>query len=292
MKCTSPTPMTKTSDSQYHHGKNHDGTLFYRPCGQCMACRISYAQQWAIRATHESQMHKENCFITLTYEEDTPNMSLIPSDLSNFFRRLRYEKGKNFKYLACGEYGTEGERPHYHALLFGLDFPRLKSQLVSENSSQCPELYDLWKLGHVSIGNLTPETCNYVAQYSVKKINGKNKDWHYKGRIPEFIRVSTGGIGKDYALRYSSEILNRGYVQYLNEPAPLPRYYEKLYEKNNLLTREYYERKEQSLTDRIDFHALYAKQLANYHKNKSRFSETEKFRLQYLQQMCEHTQKD
>ena len=73
---------------------------------------------------------------------------------------------------------------------------------------------------------------------------------------------------------------------------PLPRYYEKIYEKNNLLTREYYERKEQSLTDRIDFHALYAKQLANYHKNKSRFSETEKFRLQYLQQMCEHTQKD
>ena len=53
-----------------------------------------------------------------------------------------------------------------------------------------------------------------------------------------------------------------------------------------------YDVKEQSLTDRIDFHALYAKQLANYQKNKSRFSETEKFRLQYLQQMCEHAQKD
>ena len=39
------------------------------PCGQCMACRLERARQWAVRCVHEAQMHKDNCFLTLTYRD-------------------------------------------------------------------------------------------------------------------------------------------------------------------------------------------------------------------------------
>ena len=59
-------------------------------------------------------------------------MTLVKKDIQDFLKRLRYhEKGyqswenpKNNKienpirYLACGEYGTKGGRPHYHMALF------------------------------------------------------------------------------------------------------------------------------------------------------------------------------
>ena len=36
-------------------------------CGRCEECRIAKANEWATRMTEEAKLHKENCFITLTY---------------------------------------------------------------------------------------------------------------------------------------------------------------------------------------------------------------------------------
>ena len=96
------------------------------PCGQCIGCRLDRSLSWAIRCTHESQLHAQNSFITLTYSEDhLPwDGSLVKSHMQDFFKRLRhYCKPQKIRYYMCGEYGENLSRPHYHACLFGKDFP-------------------------------------------------------------------------------------------------------------------------------------------------------------------------
>ena len=84
-------------------------------CGRCEECRIAKANEWATRMTEEAKLHKENCFITLTYNnENLPKYkSLVKKELQDFFKRLRKKYGNGIRYYACGEYGPKGKRPHY-----------------------------------------------------------------------------------------------------------------------------------------------------------------------------------
>lgn len=52
------------------------------PCGRCIGCKIQRTQDWATRCLHESQQHKENCFLTLTYRPDLLHPSSKEPDLS------------------------------------------------------------------------------------------------------------------------------------------------------------------------------------------------------------------
>ena len=98
------------------------------PCGQCIGCRLNYSRNWAIRCVHESSLHEHNCFITLTYnDENLPlNGSLDLKHFQDFMKRLRKKVSVPIRYFHCGEYGSRLQRPHYHLLLFGLDFPDKK----------------------------------------------------------------------------------------------------------------------------------------------------------------------
>ena len=62
-----------------------------RRCGNCDGCRYDKAASWAVRCMHESQLHKENIFITLTYRpEDLPYPpSLDLKTYQDFNKRLR-----------------------------------------------------------------------------------------------------------------------------------------------------------------------------------------------------------
>ena len=61
------------------------------PCGRCIGCRLEYSRQWAIRCVHESQMHTENCFITLTYDNYhlPPGGTLVLEHFQKFMKRFR-----------------------------------------------------------------------------------------------------------------------------------------------------------------------------------------------------------
>lgn len=61
------------------------------PCGQCIGCRLERSRQWAIRCVHEASLYEENCFLTLTYNnENLPeNNTLVVKDFQNFMKRLR-----------------------------------------------------------------------------------------------------------------------------------------------------------------------------------------------------------
>ena len=93
-------------------------------------CRIALSREWATRVLHESDYWDHSCFTTLTYNNEhlPKDGSLHKDELQKFFKRLRkYLGDRKMKYFACGEYGDEGHRPHYHAILFGIDYLILTS---------------------------------------------------------------------------------------------------------------------------------------------------------------------
>lgn len=93
-------------------------------CAKCIGCRQDHARDWALRCEHELRDHDKSCFLTLTYDEKhlPEDRSVDVRHLQLFFKRLRKKYGEGIRYIASGEYGDKRGRPHYHVLLFGLDF--------------------------------------------------------------------------------------------------------------------------------------------------------------------------
>ena len=151
---------------------------FHLPCGQCIGCRLQKAREWSIRCTHEAEMHDHNSFITLTYNEEhyptDPFGSLDLDHWKKFRKRLRYHCGP-FRFISVGEYGDALLRPHYHALIFGLDF-QWDAEPVEGHSMKefwtSPELEKIWGKGYVTVAPLNAATVGYVCKYAIKKQTG------------------------------------------------------------------------------------------------------------------------
>lgn len=152
--------------------------------------------------------------------------------------------GLKFKYFACGEYGEQLNRPHYHAILFGLDFEDKEPIKVTDQGNtlfRSPTLEKYWPFGHASIGAVTFESAAYVARYCTKKINGPLADEHYQrvdtttGEVhqvhPEFMRCSLKpAIGSDWFKQFKPDT-HKGFLTLEGRKVPLPKYYLKLLEK-------------------------------------------------------------
>lgn len=196
------------------------------PCGKCIQCRLSYSKTWSIRCMIEAKKYKDNCFITLTYNDDhVPKswtnivddetgeilserngeyLSLEQEDLTKFFKRLRKSLGNDkVRYYACGEYGDETMRPHYHAILFGFmpdDLVFYKKTAQGEYLYTSKSLEKIWGKGNVIVGECTFESCAYVARYVMKKLNGKEAQFYEAyGIDKEFVTMSRRpGIARDF----------------------------------------------------------------------------------------------
>ena len=209
------------------------------PCGQCIGCRLERSRQWAMRCMHESQLHRESSFITLTYSrEHVPSDgSLNKRDFQLFVKRLRKSlKGRKIRYFHCGEYGEQLGRPHYHACICGYapaDKVLIKTvgevRLYSSKS-----LSDIWGKGFVTIGDVTFESAAYVARYVTKKITGDKAQAHYQGRNPEYVTMSRRpGIGKPWFEKYKTDVYPKDFVTVREKKMKPPKYYQKLYEHTN-----------------------------------------------------------
>ena len=221
--------------------------MFKLPCGQCIGCRLARSSMWATRCVHEAQLHKQNCFITLTYNDDNlpypPTLSIRPLQL--FMKRLRKRFGAGIRFYACGEYGEKFGRPHYHACIFGFDFPDKKLWKISNgfNLFVSDALAALWPYGYAVIGDVTFESAAYVARYIMKKITGDRAEAYYSDRVdlrtgeiynakPEFTVMSRRpGIAHDWFVKYGSDVYPHDYVVLRNgKKLPPPRYYDGLFE--------------------------------------------------------------
>lgn len=254
------------------------------PCGRCDGCRLEYSRQWAVRCVHEASEHPANSFITLTYnEENLPeDLSIHKEHLQKFFKRLRRHLERKaeregtpvtrFKYYACGEYGDRNNRPHYHAILFGIDFyedRELHSVKRGNYLYRSPTLEKLWPFGFSLIGEMSFESAAYVARYVRKKRkgdpdtvdkNGKTNRQYYEridpdtGEIhqvePEFCLPSRGsgkaddptiwrkGIGASWYEKYKGDT-KKDYIHVRGHKQKLPKYYDAMTEiEDELLYRQ------------------------------------------------------
>lgn len=239
------------------------------PCGQCIGCRLERSRQWAIRCVHEASMYKDNCFITLTYnEENLPeNGSLVLKDFQKFMKRLRKRHGKNIRFFHCGEYGDRLGRPHYHCCLFNFDFKDRKYfKIVNGNKYYVSEeLEKLWKKGFSMIGEVNFETAAYVARYVMKKVTGKKKIYHYAeidketGEIKnqkkeEYVTMSRRpGIGYYWYEKFKRDIYDRDFVIIRGKKMRAPKFYDGKFE----------------IDDEVEFYLLKGKRKLDSRKKES-----------------------
>lgn len=232
MACTRPINAYQAPSGKIFFQPARGLAFIQVPCGQCIACRLARSREWAIRCTHEAQLHEHNCWLTLTYDNDhlPEGGTLVKADLQKFFKRYRKRCGK-LRYYACGEYGEKLGRPHYHAIIFGHDFADKKLHQSGKFPLYVSEtLSSIWPLGHAILANFSFESAAYTARYCCKKITGKNSGEYYGDRIPEFsLQSTTPGIGYEFFIKYYDDIVNHDRVVTRNGMVcKPPRYYDKL----------------------------------------------------------------
>lgn len=203
--------------SQYGKWDNNPNLVKGLPCGQCTGCRLERSRQWAVRMVNESDLHDDNWFITLTFDDESlikreRPMSLDKKDFQLFMKRLRKRSAQRIRYFMCGEYGDLFKRPHYHAILFGVDFPDRKLYKIKDGMRYYNSdfIRELWPYGFNVITDVTFDTCAYVARYIMKKQLGKDSWQHYVDRIPEYTTMSRrSGIGKDWLVKHLQDVYPR-----------------------------------------------------------------------------------
>lgn len=250
--CTSPIPAWRVGDQITFNVNPGLPAPLQLPCGQCAECRLKRSREWAIRCVHEASLHKDNCFLTLTYDDDhLKSPSLDYSHFQSFMKRLRARFPKDrIGFFCAGEYGETNPatgvvdggkyRPHYHAVLFNFNFPdRQPARLLGRADLFTSKvLNELWRMGDCRIGEVTFESAAYVARYAMKKITGHHSKEAYTiiteygemiERKPEFCVMSKRpAIGRRWFEKYGAAAYDRDAVVARGHEMQPPRYYDKL----------------------------------------------------------------
>ena len=261
-------------------------------CGQCIGCRLERSRQWAIRCVHEAQLHDENMFLTLTFDDEhlDPVGSLRKEDFQKFMKRLRKKiYPKKVKYFHCGEYGEKFARPHHHAIIFGYEFPDKEICKINHNGDHLYRsgmLDDLWPFGFAVIGNVTFESAAYVARYITKKQNGHKALDHYDTqfydkktgevirREPEYCTMSRRpAIAKDWYKKFGNEVHDYDEIILRDKKMRPPRYYDKLLEKERPLRYEQIKSQRKNIAERFTEDKTPARLQAREYLQKLRFKQ-------------------
>lgn len=197
-----------------------DGTVKYLPCGTCVGCKIAHSREWAFRIMAELRTwNGKALFLTFTYDQDhlPDDQGLHKDHLQKFWKRLRKGlSGRKIMYYACGEYGDRFKRPHYHAIVFGVDLRDL--ELIE----------DCWRFGFVGHGSVTYDSARYVAGYIDKKFGTTTNKQVYGDLQPPY-QACSQGIGYRYFLAHKDEIMESGITLHGSRMS-IPRYFSKKFE--------------------------------------------------------------
>lgn len=193
---------------------------------------------------HEKEYWDKAGFVTLTYNDEHIPLgeTLVKKDLRNFFKRLRKNTGLKIKFFASGEYGEKYDRPHYHAIIFGID----PSDHILDLDNRDPKrrglilegpVLDAWtlrgeKLGDCTIGVVTSDSARYVAGYIHKKF-GVPRDFYKSQDLETPFQAQSRGLGLQFALDNKSELENDLGFTVKGVHYGLPRYYTKQLDLNN-----------------------------------------------------------
>lgn len=123
-----------------------------------------------------------------------------------------FSKGIGFRYFGVGEYGESSTRPHYHAVLYGLDCMEA-SEVLAER----------WPYGFTQVRPFAREHAPYISGYVVKKMRDRN-DPRLEGRVPEFARMSRRpALGTGSLVELEKWLGTRPGVDYLSRERDVPK---------------------------------------------------------------------
>lgn len=239
MRCTRPRTVGFQADGKTiawsQKQRSKEFASFQLPCGKCIECRLDYSRQWAVRCVHEAQMYENNCFITLTYDDESLRSPyLIYSDFQKFMKKLRKLQDDPIGVFVTGEYGEKTKRPHWHAILFNW---RPADCVYKRSNERGDKIYSsllldkIWSHGLTEVGDVSIHSAGYCARYAAKKlVHGRDGDHEFD---PISKKSNKHAIGKRWLEKYWRDVFNYGHVV-LNDGSTcsIPRYYEKWFKEN------------------------------------------------------------
>lgn len=217
------------------------------PCGRCIGCQLERSRQWAARCMCEAAEHVDNCFVTLTFD-NTKLPASFDGNLDvtlhqDFMKRLRKHFDAKVRFFMAGEYGKDLGRPHFHYILYGVDFNDKVLQTVRNGNRlySSATLGKLWPYGFNSIGDVSFKSASYVAQYCLKKSVG-NLEYSKEGKtrmqcnkhtgeikVAEFVCMSRRpGIGKAWFDKFSRDVYPSDEFVVNGRITRPPRFFDKL----------------------------------------------------------------
>ncbi|WNK14294.1 MAG: replication initiator protein [Microvirus sp.] len=202
-------------------------------CGRCLPCRKAKAQQLAARCCLHASLYKDNCFLTLTYDEKKEGYhnEFHYADVQNFKKRLRkYVSGKlkrRIEVFNVHEYGKNGKK-HWHLIVFNWrpDDQTLFTTSGGHSLYTSKLLEKLWSKGFSTIGDVSEGSALYQAQYMEKDFKHDNQTSKRKSHSKH------SGLGRPYFEKHYKQLLTLGYVPFGGRKIAIPRYFEKIADKH------------------------------------------------------------
>lgn len=172
-----------------------------------MRLRVNYARHYA----------------RMRVEIDRLNGINYPNKRARKAAIARYTKDPvvKLRMFKNGEYGTQGERPHYHMVIF--NYPSCTQGKTVRNAKDVPTccewcrmLHASWNAGRIESEPVSSGLAKYVAGYLLDKPVRRTPEF-LRGRHPEFSSGSPN-LGTDIVIRWDNSIGPDG--KPVNRPFP------------------------------------------------------------------------
>lgn len=170
-------------------------------CRKCNACLNARKNDWVARAVAETNQQKWGGVFNLTYENEgrasDGGRAFRYKDVQDWLKRLREAVAQNtgirpeFKYMICGERGSDKGRVHWHCLVWcehdlfsygeWADFraqwragfppscgPQPDYKIQPQPDPDHRKVWSEWPHGHVTIDKMTEASIVYATKYILK----------------------------------------------------------------------------------------------------------------------------
>jgi len=167
------------------------------------------------------------------YRDQLPNITSPNKDFrdeANRYLKKSEKTGKwspKLRYFACGEYGSKGNRPHFHIIIFNIPLRYYQYDTI-HNEWYSNTLDEIWGNGNVHIGTVERGSAHYTAKYTIKSLFDKY-DPNDPRTKPYAVMSRNPGIGNNYINNETKTYFNNTQNNYTRlksgHAQPIGRYY-------------------------------------------------------------------